>query len=93
MAQQRWMAVVVVIGLGLTHAEAADKRLELDTLTVFGQKAMPALVFNPPWQSSEPPRLKPLPQATPDTIRPIEQEEYMLWLQLRTGQGTARPSQ
>lgn len=90
MRQKPLVFTAALIAMTLPQADAVERQLELDTVTVVGQKAVPGVVFNIPWQSSEPLRLKAQPPAAVETIQPIERDDYEEWLRLRLGQGAQR---
>lgn len=63
----------------------ADVRVELDTLTIKGQKTQPGVVFVIPWQRGEVPQYKQLAAEQSDVLRPLNREDFSLWLETRTG--------
>lgn len=82
---QKWRQLTLITVLLCFHPPAllAEDRVDLDTLTIKGQKAVPALVFNIPWQRGEPPRLKALTPTASAPLQPIEREDFMLWQDMR----------
>lgn len=83
----RLMMACMALALNVPLCCLAEVRVELDTLTIKGQKSQPGVVFAIPWQRGEVPRYKQLATGQSDALRPLNREDFLLWLEIRTGRG------